>query len=231
MVHPLCELGWRPLADDRSWHHSSVDGRVEATVACYDAVVEDYVARNARATPDLEAFRGLFASSVGAGGFVVDLGCGPGRDCRALARNGIQVAGMDLSVEMLRQAVRGHVAVVRGDLRRPPLRDASADGIWSAASLLHVPSEDLTSTLFAWRRVLRPGGQLGLSTSIGGDEGWELTPYDSSRQRARSDLQRWFVHHDEEPLLAALAEAGFSVISTAERASHRRWLQILAAAT
>ena len=72
-----------------------MDQRVRATVGSYDRVVGEYAARNAEASPDLKGFRELFAGSVGAGGRVVDLGCGPGRDSLALGRKGLRVTGVD----------------------------------------------------------------------------------------------------------------------------------------
>lgn len=207
-----------------------MDQRVRTTVESYDRIVDPYAERNAEASPHLVGFRDLFAKAVGAGGRVVDLGCGPGRDALALARSALRVTGLDLSSRMLERAAKDQPVLVRADLGQPPFRDGSIDGTWAAATLLHVPSEDVPRTLGAWRLLLRPGGTLALSTSLGSDEGWEVTPHDPSSQPFPSGLRRWFVHHERGPLLAAIAAAGFDVVSASERTSHRRWLQILATA-
>jgi len=52
------------------------------------------------------------------------------------------------------------VPVVGGDLRRLPVADESLDGIWSCASLLHVPRNEVPATLRSWRAALRPEGAL-----------------------------------------------------------------------
>ena len=88
------------------------------------------------------------------------------------------------------------VPVAQGDIRMIPVRPASLDGIWSAASLLHVPRAEVPRTLDAWRSCLRAAGVLGLSTSLGDDEGWEVCPYDPLTQPSGAPLRRWFVHHD-----------------------------------
>jgi SAM-dependent methyltransferase len=203
------------------------DDPVEQTRATYDRVAEDYDRRTAGPGPEFVAFRSAFAAIVE--GTVADLGCGPGRDVAALREEGVTAIGVDLSTGMLARASRAGLPVVRGDLRRPPMRPGSLGGIWSSAALLHVPRPDVPSTLAGWHALLRPGGHLGLSTSLGGDEGWELAPYEGDGPGG-GELHRWFVHHDEDQLLAMLTTAGFTVRSHAQRTSHRRWTMIRATA-
>jgi SAM-dependent methyltransferase len=198
---------------------------VEQTRATYDRVAEDYDRTTKAPSPELLAFRDSFIASVS--GPVADLGCGPGRDLGAMRATGITALGVDLSTGMLRRAARAGLPVVRGDLRHPPLRPGSLGGIWSCAALLHVPRPDVPSTLATWHSLLRPGGHLALSTSLGNDEGWELVPYEGPGPKG-GKLHRWFVHHDEDQLLAMLTTAGFTVTSHEQRVSHRHWTMIRA---
>lgn len=90
-----------------------------------------------------------------------------------------------------------------------------------------------TPEFLRWRDrgLLRPGGTLHLSTSLGGDEGWELVPYAPDRAPAQGQrLERWFVHHDLDPLVAALEGAGLAVERATTRTSHRRWAMVTARA-
>lgn len=119
--------------------------------------------------------------------------------------------------------------VVRGDLRNPPLRARSLGGVWSNASLLHIPRAEVPATLAAWRALLRPGGVLGLSTSLGEDEGWEAVPYAAPKAHP-GELSRWFVHHQQDALLGLIVSAGFTVDRVAVRQTHRNWLMVLATA-
>ena len=198
------------------------------TASAYDEIVDDFVRRNSVVTEDFAEYRDAFVDEVRSGGRIADLGCGPGRDAAHFHAAGLRVAGVDASRQMLRRARADGVPVVRADIRSVPLREQSLDGIWSAASLLHVPREDVPPTLRAWWRLLRPAGVLGLSTSLGVDEGWESCPYEPKNQATSASLRRWFVHHDDDALLALLDAAGFDVISARERVSHRRWLQVIA---
>jgi SAM-dependent methyltransferase len=199
-----------------------------ATASAYDHIVDDFVRRNSAVPPDVAEYRASFVAAVGDGARVADLGCGPGRDAAYFLEIGLRVVAVDASRQMAMHARGEGVAVAQADIRSVPLRSGSLDGIWSAASLLHVPRPDARRTLRSWWQLLRPAGVLGLSTSLGDDEGWEACPYDPSTQPTNTAPRRWFVHHDQEALLELVHAAGFEVVSARERVSHRRWIQVLA---
>lgn len=200
---------------------------VASTRATYDRVAVDYDRRWRGSDPGFAAFRAAFATA--AVGPVADLGCGPGRDLEDLRTHGLDAVGVDLSTSMLTLARGRGLPVVQGDLRRPPLAPGSLGGIWSSAALLHVPRSDVPATIARWHSLLRPGGRLGLSTSLGGDEGWEVAPY-AGEGPSGGPLRRWFVHHDEAELLALLGAGGFTVVETTSRTSHRVWCMVHAVA-
>jgi SAM-dependent methyltransferase len=198
------------------------------TASAYDDIVDDFVRRNRSVPPAFAEYRASFVAAVRNGGRVADLGCGPGRDAAHFLEVGLRVVAVDASRQMARHARGDGVAVAQADIRSVPLRTASLDGIRSAASLLHVPRPDVAHTLRSWCELLRPDGVLGLSTSLGDDEGWEVCPYDPSTQPTDAPLRRWFVHHEHDALLALVDASGFEVVSARERVSHRRWIQVLA---
>lgn len=218
-----------------------MDDRSLKTSASYDVIVDRYAEINANPSTGFTDFRDLFASAMAPYGVVVDLGCGPGRDAVALQQTNFHVIALDLSWAMVRKARGENILTIRADIREPPLKPASFDGLWSAASLLHIPVEQTISTLTNWRALLKSNGVLGLSTSLcependlhseGWEHGWEITPYESSTQPNTIDIQRWFVHRRHDDLIQQLASVGFTVSHTAEVVSHRRWLQVLARAT
>lgn len=86
---------------------------------------------------DLESARreAQFLVAQGLAGRVLDLCCGFGRHSLALRELGVDVIGVDLSIDLLMQArslphgewLEGRLLL--GDARRVPLRDASLDGI------------------------------------------------------------------------------------------------------
>jgi ubiquinone/menaquinone biosynthesis C-methylase UbiE len=113
--------------------------------------------------------RFVAALDVRPGQTVVDLGCGPGTDLARLADavgSTGSVLGVDREPRMLaearlRLADRPSVRLVRGDLHDLPLPDRSVDRVRTDRVLQHVA--DPARALREVRRVLRPGGRVGLA--------------------------------------------------------------------
>lgn len=119
---------------------------------------------------------------------VVDVGCGPGHLSAQMQQRWprAQVIALDLALPMLREArerfgAGGWRPRLLGGARRPdavcadaralPLRDASVDVLFSNLCLQWV--EDLPAVFAGFRRVLKPGGLLLVST-FGPDTLFEL---------------------------------------------------------
>jgi SAM-dependent methyltransferase len=94
---------------------------------------------------------------------LLDVGCGPGRHARALAREGVEVVGLDLSLGFLRAAGEGRW--VEGDARALPFPTGSFDRViclcQGGFGLLGGSGE--AAALAEMARVLRPGGRVALS--------------------------------------------------------------------
>ncbi|MEU3947559.1 class I SAM-dependent methyltransferase [Streptomyces sp. NPDC029526] len=110
---------------------------------------------------------------------LLDVACGTGIVTRrfAAARPGLRVSGVDLAPAMTRRAAaRLPGAVVRGDSRRLPVRDASVDAVVSVW-LLHLLADpgEVRRVIGECARVLRPGGVWvttvgkGASHNVGSD--------------------------------------------------------------
>jgi demethylmenaquinone methyltransferase/2-methoxy-6-polyprenyl-1,4-benzoquinol methylase len=90
---------------------------------------------------------------------VLDLACGTGDFCVELARAGHRPIGVDLSLGML-AAARTTAPLVQGDLLALPLRDGAANGAVCGFALRNLV--DLEPFFDELRRVVRPGGRIGL---------------------------------------------------------------------
>ncbi|HKE94687.1 MAG TPA: malonyl-ACP O-methyltransferase BioC [Povalibacter sp.] len=141
---------------------------------------------------------------------VVDLGAGTGHATRALQGrySRAQVIALDVSPAMLHQARRQQRLLrrfqrVAGDAQRLPLRDGSADLVFSNLMLQWCDNPD--DVFRETRRVLRTGGLLTF-TSLGPDSLRELraawTTIDT-----RTHVHRFIDMHD---LGDALLRAGFA---------------------
>ena len=119
---------------------------------------------------DMAALYTRFTPHLPPGGRVLDAGCGSGRDARAFAAMGYQVAAFDASPELAAIAsAHSGLAVQVADFLTLPTPDTPFDGIWACASLLHVPQAEQPQ---AWARLwqaLRPGGVVYASYKLGDD--------------------------------------------------------------
>jgi SAM-dependent methyltransferase len=98
---------------------------------------------------------------------ILDLPCGTGRFTGALAREGYEVVGSDISMEMLQKAAGltsaksgdGHQPNVRGYLQanaeKLPLRDDSLDCVVCIRFMMHVDPATRVRMLREFRRVSR----------------------------------------------------------------------------
>jgi demethylmenaquinone methyltransferase/2-methoxy-6-polyprenyl-1,4-benzoquinol methylase len=100
------------------------------------------------------------------GARILDVATGPGGVAIALRRaTGAEVVGIDLTMQMLRQAARQiarrserHIALVQGRGEQLPFADGSFDAVTFEYLLRYV--DDPQATLGELVRVLRPGGTL-----------------------------------------------------------------------
>jgi len=97
-------------------------------------------------------------------------GCAYGRHCRALARAGFDVTGLDASevaIGMAQEAVeRAQVPNVRfvlGEVTAMPFDDESFDAIYERALLHLLLASEREAAIAEYHRVLRPGGLLYLT--------------------------------------------------------------------
>jgi SAM-dependent methyltransferase len=97
------------------------------------------------------------------GKVVLDAGCGMGRYLRVAGESSAKwIVGVDLSRaviaarELTSELV--HVAIIQGDLLRPPFAPGTFDLIYSLGVIDHTP--DPRSAFLALARLLKPGGRI-----------------------------------------------------------------------
>ncbi len=131
----------------------------------FDRIAPVYDAMNRVMTAGLDRrWRRLtVAEAVRPGDRVLDACCGTGDLAIAARRAGArEVVGLDFSEAMLDRARRKEPAIewVRGDVLALPFPDSSFDAATVGFGVRNV--EDLEAGLRELRRVLRPGGRLGV---------------------------------------------------------------------
>ena len=190
-------------------HHahdvSHVTKRV--TVASYETFAADYRAGTDEMPEEVRAAIERFVAALDPGARVLEVGSGPGRDARALEEAGLSVRRTDITpafVRMLRaDGFAADVLDPLSDDLDDPERDAPYDGVWASASLGHARREDLPTVLTRLAAATRTGGALHLALKEG----------DGARFSTHGHVggPRHFTFWREEPLRAALEDAGWAV--------------------
>lgn len=133
-----------------------------------DSVAEDYdfhrfstPERQKRNARKWAAIRKALAMTTGVR-TILDLPCGTGRFTGALAREGFEVVGSDISLEMLRKAAATPVGrqnaicgYVQANAEHLPLREDSLDCVVSIRFMMHVDPATRVRMLREFRRVSR----------------------------------------------------------------------------
>jgi demethylmenaquinone methyltransferase / 2-methoxy-6-polyprenyl-1,4-benzoquinol methylase len=150
---------------------SAESGRLpaEGVRAMFDRIAPVYDVMNRVMTVGLDGRwrRATAEAAVRGGDRVLDACCGTGDLALAAARVGGRVTGLDFSERMLERARRKGAQVtncnlewVRGDVLALPFADGSFDSATVGFGVRNV--EDLPAALRELRRVLVPGGRLGV---------------------------------------------------------------------
>ena len=129
---------------------------------------------------------------------ILDFGCGPGRDLKALTNLGHRAIGLEGSAAFAAMArAASGCEVWQQDFLQLRLPAAHFDGVFANASLFHVPSQELPRVLSELHATLKPRGALFSSNPRGmNEEGWR-----SARYGAYHDLASW---------RAFMTDAGFA---------------------
>lgn len=167
---------------------------------------------------------------------VLDVGCGPGSGSAALRKRfaSAQVIALDMALPMLRRLKPGWrrpLARVCADARALPLADASIDVLFSNLCIQWI--DDLPALFDEFRRVLRPGGYLALST-FGIDTLHELRTAWAAADRAPHVSAFAHIAQVGDALMAAgfrdpVLDAEHFTLSYADAASLMRELKFLGA--
>lgn len=161
---------------------------------------------------------------------ILDAGCGPGHDTDMFMRMGYDVTGMDISTGLLAVGRKTYpdAKFIEGDIRTLPFTDASFDGVWAQASLVHLETElDVKKALSEFTRVLKPEGILFLYVKK--QLGKQKTAIVSD---ALSKHERFFRYFTEDELKKWFQKIGITYIeSETQEDPHKRnevaWIMMI----
>ena len=120
---------------------------------------------------DMHDARTRFLRTLPPHAYILDFGCGSGRDTKAFLEQGYRVVAVDGSIELCRMASELTGISVKQMLFEDLSETEMYDGIWACASILHLPRKELMGVLKKISDALKIGGILYTSFKYGDFEG------------------------------------------------------------
>jgi SAM-dependent methyltransferase len=134
----------------------------------YDVYAAEFVRDTL--TVDMTELYVPFLQLVPAGGRILDAGCGSGRDTRAFLAKGYDAVAIDASIKMVEAAT----ALTGQPVLHKRFQEIDSveefDGIWTCASLLHVPRAEIGEVWSKLVRALKPSAPWFMSFKKGTGE-------------------------------------------------------------
>lgn len=99
-----------------------------------------------------------FLSTLNPSAYILDFGCGSGRDTKYFLNKGYRVDAIDGSKELCRIASEYTGIPVKQMLFQELAEHEKYDGIWACSSILHLPKEELKLVLKKMASALKSDG-------------------------------------------------------------------------
>ena len=112
-----------------------------------------------------------FLEKLNSDAYILDFGCGAGRDTKYFLSRGYQVDAVDGSEQLCRIASEYTEIQVRQMLFQELDEKEKYDGIWACASILHLPKKQLREVLENMYAALKSEGWIYISFKYGEFEG------------------------------------------------------------
>ena len=149
--------------------------KLDTTLQYYQQKAKEFVEGTVSA--DMHDSQTRFLKLLPSQAYILDFGCGSGRDTKAFLEQGYRVDAIDGSVEMCRQASEYTGITVRQMLFQELDISNYYNGIWACASILHLSRIEISDVLKRISNALKPGGILYTSFKYGTFEGMRNNRY------------------------------------------------------
>lgn len=120
---------------------------------------------------DFSQVQDKFLEGLNVGDYILDFGCGSGRDTKYFLKKGMVVDAIDGSVNLCKLASEYTGIKVQNILFQELDEQEKYDGIWACASILHLSKEELSVVLDKMIAALKKNGIIYTSFKYGDFEG------------------------------------------------------------
>lgn len=104
---------------------------------------------------DFTNIQNKFLSYLPSGAFILDFGCGSGRDTKYFLKRNYNVTAIDVSEEICKEASK-YTGIKVKQMLFEELNDQNIyDGIWACASILHLSKNDLFLVFHKMNKALK----------------------------------------------------------------------------
>lgn len=141
----------------------------EKTLDYYNQNADSFAAGTVNV--DFQETQQRFLKKLDKGSYILDFGCGSGRDTKYFIEAGYQVAAIDGSAKLCEIASEYTGIPVRHMLFQELDEVAVYDGIWACSSILHLKKDALKDTMRKMAAALKDGGIIYTSFKYGEFEG------------------------------------------------------------
>jgi len=196
-----------------------MDKFTEATIATYNRTAEQY-AKNVAGLHHSEV-AGTFLEYLPENTRILDLGCGSGRDARIFSERGYEVIGIDLSAKLLEIAQKEapFVSFEVMDMRKLRFDNEFFGGVWSVASMLHLPKLDIPQCLDECNRILKTNGVIYVGVKLG--KGEEFKP----DIRYAEDAFKFYSYFEAGEMDDFIKKAGFTILDSNTKQCFKDYLR------
>lgn len=135
------------------------------TLGYYDDHADDFY--KSTVTVDFTTLQESFLAKLKKGAYVLDFGCGSGRDTKYFLEKGFHLDAIDGSKELCRLAGEYTKIEVKNMLFEELSEKNKYDGIWACASILHLTVPEITKVMKKMAAALKENGIIYVSFKYG----------------------------------------------------------------
>lgn len=139
------------------------------TLEYYNKQFETYVEDTLNV--DFAETQNRFINKLKKGSYILDFGCGSGRDTKYFLERGFKVTAIDGSVELCKFASKLTGIEVKHMYFQELSEEEAYDGIWACSSILHLPYADLVDVMQKMVTAVKKQGIIYTSFKHGTFEG------------------------------------------------------------